>query len=185
MPYHHYKGNLPRSEFIQRLVVERIINSPIEDEGRESSKVWELKHCSSCVQVGRILALKRGLDVALVEVMCALHDIYVIDTGKYENHAVKGAEIARNILHETKRFTEDEIAIICTAIRDHSDKGIQSDNAYVEIIKDADVYDCSLYPGTADYYREFKSDDALNAYFRRARDVSVELGVPLHPSFVL
>ena len=57
--------------------------------------VWELKHSNTCTQIGRSLALKRGLDLERVEVIGSLHDIHVIDTGKYENHAVNGAKIAR------------------------------------------------------------------------------------------
>ena len=92
--YHHYKGNqLPRSDAIQKLVVERILANPLTDDQRENSKVWELKHSSSCIQIGRLLAIKRGLNVELAETICALHDIYAIDTGHYDEHAQKGAGI--------------------------------------------------------------------------------------------
>jgi len=54
-PYHHFKGNkLNRSEFVQRKVIELILNSRLTDKERESSKVFELKHSSGCTQVGRI-----------------------------------------------------------------------------------------------------------------------------------
>lgn len=183
--YHHFKGtNLSRSEHIQRLVFERAINSKIPNSERESSVTWECKHSSSCIQVGRILALKRGLDIELAEIISALHDIYVIDTGKYENHAVLGAEIARTILEDTKKFNNDEIDLICKSIAHHSEKQIYTDDPYVELIKDADIYDCSLYEGTIGYYKEHKPSDIYQEYMNRARTVSDELGVPVHPDFV-
>jgi uncharacterized protein len=183
--YHHYKGDLPRSESIQRLVIQRIIDSKIADDQRENSKIWELKHCNTCLQIGRILALKRGLNTELAEVICVLHDIYAIDTGKYKNHAFLGSQIARTILEETKNFTQDEIDLICSAIAEHSNKHVYSKNPYYELIKDADVYDCLLYDGTANYYRQNKEPDVCKEYFRRMQNVSQELGVPLPENFIV
>lgn len=184
--YHHYKGNnLSRSDFIQRLVLERIISSPINDAEREESKIWEFKHCSSCVQIGRMLALKRGLNIEIAEVVCALHDIYTIDTGKYKDHAVKGAKIATEILNDTGKYTVEEVDTIFEAIKEHSNKQIYSSGPYVELIKDVDVYDCSLYDGTADYYKETKSPEICKEYMKRVMIVSNELGLPIHPSFIL
>ena len=97
--YHHFKGNkLNRSEFVQRKVIQLILSSKLTDKQRESSKIFELKHCSGCTQVGRILAEKRGLNKEYAELICALHDIYVIVEGKYGNHAHLGAPIAVKIL---------------------------------------------------------------------------------------
>ena len=77
--FHHFKGNnLSRSEKIQRAVTRLILKSKITDEKRENSVVWELKHHAGCVQIGRILAQKRKLDVELAEIICVLHDIYSI-----------------------------------------------------------------------------------------------------------
>lgn len=184
--YHHFKDEgLSRSDEIQRLVTQRILDSDVSDKSRENSIVWECKHSSSCLQVGRILALKRGLDLELTEVICALHDIYAIETGKYEKHAKHGAVIAREILEETGNFSHEEIDIVCTAIANHSDKHIESDDPYSELIKDADTYDCSLYDGTIAYYKEHKSPESFACYRKRAQAVSDELGVPLHPSFTV
>jgi hypothetical protein len=184
--YHHYKGsNLSRSDYIQRLVIERIIGSPVNDIERDESKIWELKHCSSCVQIGRMLALKRGLNIEIAEVICVLHDIYAIDTGKYKDHALKGAKIAIEILRDTGKYTAEEIVTISSAIKEHSDKQIYSSDPYVELIKDVDVYDCSLYDGTADYYKETKAPEIYKEYMKRVIAVSNELGVPIHPSFII
>lgn len=38
-----------------------------------------------------------------------------------ENHAHKGADMARNIINTLAIFNEDKINLICTAINNHSD----------------------------------------------------------------
>ena len=129
--YHHFKGNkLNRSELVQRKVIELILNSKLTDKERESSKVFELKHSSGCIQVGRILAEKRGLNKEYTELICALHDIYVIVKGKYKDHAHLGAPIAEKILKNTKKFGANEIKIIADAIFQHSDKHVYTKNPY-------------------------------------------------------
>ncbi len=177
--YHHYKGSgLPRSDAIQKLVIERILTNPLTDARRENSKVWELKHSSSCIQIGRLLAIKRELNVELAEIICALHDIYAIDTGYYGEHAQKGAETAKELLHTTSQFSDQEIKVICDAIRAHSDKHLYSDDPYSELIKDADIFDCSLYEGTGEYYEVYKSLEVRKEYYHRIQKVREELGLP-------
>ena len=84
--FHHFKGKeLSRSEKIQKKVVQLILN--MNDNESESSIIWELKHSAGCCQIGRILALKRGLDIELAEIISILHDIYAIINGKYKDHA--------------------------------------------------------------------------------------------------
>ncbi|OGJ49871.1 hypothetical protein A2335_01540 [Candidatus Peregrinibacteria bacterium RIFOXYB2_FULL_32_7] len=184
MSYHHFKGaNLSRSELIQKLVIERILNSKIKDKDRENSKIWELKHDNTCIQISKILALKRDLNLEFTEIIAALHDIYAIDTGKYTNHAKLGAEIAKKILKSTKKFTNKEIDLICQAIAHHSEKQIYTNNPYIELIKDADIYDCSLYEGTAQYYKENKDPKIYKEYFKRVKKISKELGVKIYPKF--
>jgi len=182
--YHHFKGiDLTRSEKIQRLVTQMLLDSKIPDEKRENSKVWELKHHAGTVQIGRILALKRGLDVELAEVACVLHDIYPIVEGKYSDHAHKGAEIAKKILEDCGDFSEKEIGMITEAIGCHSDKDTYTDKPYVELAKDADVFECSLYQGAEGFYRLHKPEKVFNEYVRRIRNVRKELGLPEEPVF--
>lgn len=182
--YHHFKGtNLSRSEKIQRLVTLKILESPIADDQRENSKVWELKHHSGCVEVGRILAQKRRLDCELAEIICVLHDIYPIETGKYANHAEKGAEIAKEILIDSHDFTDKEIVIITEAIANHSEKDKYSDKPYVELAKDADAFECSLYQGAEGFYRLHKPDKVFKEYVNRIKSVRKELGLSEEPVF--
>lgn len=182
-PHHHYKGeNLSRSEKIERKVIELILSSKIPDSKREDSVVWELKHSSGCIQIARILAENRKLDVEIAEIIAAMHDIYVIIHGTYKNHAHLGAPIARKILEETGEFTDKEIETISTAIAHHSEKDINSHDPYIELIKDVDVFDCSLYKGAEGDYRINKSEPVYKEYVKRIEKVRKELG--LSPLFV-
>lgn len=182
--YHHFKGNsLTRSEKIQRLVTQRILESPIPDEKRENSKIWELKHHAGCVQIGRILAQKRGLDTELSEIICVLHDIYPIEEGKYQDHARKGAELAKKILRDSKEFTDEEIDTITEAIANHSNKHVYTDKPYVELAKDADVFECSLYQGAEGFYKLHKPEEVFKEYVNRIKKVRLELGLKETPVF--
>lgn len=176
--YPHFKGNnLSRSEKIQREVIEMILNSDIPNEKRESSDIWELKHSSGCCQVGRILAEKRGLNVELVEIIAVLHDIAVVTTGSYKDHAKKGGVVAKKILEKSNDFSTEEIKTICDGIAHHSEKDIYTDNPYVEIAKDLDAFDCCLYEGSINYYKIHKPKDVFEKYCDRIRKVRKELGL--------
>ena len=176
--YHHFKGNkLNRSEFVQRKVVELILNSKLTDKERESSKVFELKHSSGCTQVGRILAEKRRLNKEYAELICALHDIYVIVKGKYKDHAHLGAPIAEKILRATGKFSKREIKIISEAIFHHSDKHVYTKNPYVELAKDADTLDCFLYDNVEGYYTGNKPPKVAKEYFKRIIELRKDFGM--------
>lgn len=178
--YHHYKGNgLTRSERVERKVIELLLSSKLPESQRESSIVWELKHSSGCLQIARILAEKRKLDIELAEVAAVLHDIYVIVYGKYKNHAKLGAPIAEKLLKEIGGFSLDEITIITSAVAHHSEKDIHSKDPYIELVKDVDVFDCSLYKGAEGDYRINKPEPVFHEYVKRIRNVRLELG--LHP----
>jgi len=178
MTYHHFKGNnLSRSEKLQRRIIQLLLDADISDEKRESSLIWEAKHSSSCCQVGRILAEKRGLNVELAEIICVLHDIHVVMHGGYKNHAEKGAVLTQKLLKESEQFSAEEIELITEAVARHSEKGIYTDKPYVELAKDADVFDCSLYEGVESYYKENKSKHQFENYVKRIKKVRKELGL--------
>jgi len=180
--YTHFKGNkVSRSEFIERLVVERIIKSKMPDDERSWGKVFELKHSSSVIQICRLLAQKRSLNEELAVIIAALHDLFVNDTGRTTNHAHASAKMVEGILRKTKKFTDAEIKLIAKAVSEHSDKDKVSKNSYVELIKDADVFDCGLYEGVHDAYVYEKAPKTCRAYFDRIIRVRKELGLPKDP----
>lgn len=181
-PYHHFKGNsLTPSEKAERKVIELLLNSKIPDSKRESSKVFELKHSSECIQIARILAQKRDLDISFAETIAALHDIYVILYGTYNNHAKLGAPITEKILEEIGGFSAKDIKIITDAVAHHSEKDRYSDNPYNELIKDVDVFACSLYKNAEEEYLLSKSESLFREYSNRVKKVRKELGLnPQH-----
>lgn len=182
--FHHYKGNaLSKSEKVERKVVALLLASDVPDSERESSITWELKHSSGCCQLARILAMKRGLDPETAEVAAVLHDIYVIITGTYQDHARRGAPLAEEILNEVGGYTQAEIRTITQAVYHHSEKEVHSDEPYVELTKDVDVFDCSLYKGAEAEYRRTKSENAFNEYANRVRKVRKELGMDTEHAF--
>ena len=182
--FHHYKGNgLFPSEKVERKVAELLLTSQLLDSQRESSIVWELKHSSGCCQIARILAQKRGLDADIAATASVLHDIYVIVEGKYKDHAKMGAPIARKILEEVGGFSAKDIKTITDAVAHHSEKEIYSDNPYIEIVKDVDVFDCSLYKNAEGYYRLHKPDEIVEEYIKRIKKVREELNLSPQPIF--
>lgn len=182
--FHHYKGtDLTPAEQVERKFVEMMMESTVADSERVSSVIWELKHSTGCCQIARILAQKRGLDIDTGEVACLLHDIYVAVTGKGEDHAILGAPMAEKLLNEIGGFSTDQITTIVTAIAKHSQKDIYSDDPYVELVKDVDVFDCSLYRGSENYYKIHKTPEMLEQYVKRVKAVRAELGLSTEDIF--
>ncbi len=182
--FHHFKGNgLSRTEKIQRKVVELILGSELADEKRESSVMWELVHAAGCCQIGRILAQKRNLDVEIAETACILHDIYVIVEGNYDEHAKRGSEIAKEMLEKSGDFNPEEIKTIAEAIAHHSEKHVYAKKPYVELVKDVDVFDCSLYENAEGFYILHKPKDVYEEYVKRIKKVRKELGLEERKAF--
>lgn len=177
--FHHYKGNdLTRFEKVERKAIELILSSKIPDSQREDSIVFEIKHASGCTQIARILAQKRNLNVEITDTTATLHDIYVIVHGTYKDHARLGAFIAKKILKEIGSFSKDEIETITQAVAHHSEKEVYSNNPYIELVKDVDVFDCSLYKGAEGFYKIHKPEHIFNEYVNRIKKVRKELGLP-------
>ena len=93
-----------------------------------------------------MLAEERGVDPILAAAACAVHDYGRIITGRQEGHAEAGylpvQEFLKNL--DPKLFTDDEIAQIALAVKNHSKKG-EVGTQLEEIVKDADVLDFYQY----------------------------------------
>jgi HD superfamily phosphodiesterase len=90
------------------------------------------------------LALRRVQNVELTALAGMLHDLAAYETGTSEDHALRSARRAAEILAGLEVFTELEIETIRSAIAHHSDKTAVHD-AVSELIKDADVLHHLLY----------------------------------------
>ena len=107
----------------------------MEDMDRRTSAVVHLYGVSLAAT---LIAKRRGLDPELASMAAMLHDIYAYKSGSYDNHAHKGAEMARDILQKLNLTDEAETEIICSAIYHHDDK-LVIDEPMDELLKDADV----------------------------------------------
>jgi uncharacterized protein len=85
-----------------------------------------------------MIAQKRGLDAELLSMAAMLHDLHAYKSGSYDDHAHKGADLARQILGELGLTNEEETELICSAIYHHDDK-LVVDSPMDEVLKDADV----------------------------------------------
>ena len=85
-----------------------------------------------------MIAKKRGFNPEIMSMAAMLHDLHAYMSGSYDDHAHKGADLARTILNELMLTTDEETDVICSAIYHHDDK-LVTDSPTDEILKDADV----------------------------------------------
>ena len=109
--------------------------SRMEDLDKRNSAIVHLYGVSLAATM---IAKKRGLDPEIASMAAMLHDLHAYRTGSYDDHAHKGAELAREILSELKLADEAETDMICSAIYHHDDKYVE-DAPMDEVLKDADV----------------------------------------------
>ncbi len=182
--FHHYKGSdLTRFEKVERRVMQMILETKVPDKEREDSQIFEFMHAGGVIQIGRLLAQKRKLDIDTAGVASILHDIYVIVNGTYKNHGPLGAPIAEKILKEIGEFSQKEIKIITEVVAHHSEKEIYTNKPYVELVKDADVFECSLYKNAEGFYRLHKPPNIYKEYVARIKKVRKELGLSVNKYF--
>ena len=152
--------------------------SRLEQVQREVDKIllaatdmlWRRKFCVhlyGVAQCAALLALKRGQDAELASVAAMLHDISAVEKGNYENHCELSAEKAEGILGRLSIFSEEETALVATAIRNHDFRG-EKHSAFDELLKDADI----LHP----YLLDVNKEVTKSACARLAR-MRVELGL--------
>ena len=123
-----------------RNIVDKILLNMKDDEERRCAYL----HLYGVAQACAMLALKRNENVELAIIAGMLHDIYSYASMDPNNHAHKGAEMARNMLNSTNAFREEEINVVCTAIYNHRDKLVVQ-APLDELLKDADVMQHVLY----------------------------------------
>lgn len=103
-------------------------------DGRNSAIV----HLYGVSLAATMLAKKRGLDPEIAAMAAMLHDLHAYRSGSYDDHAHKGADLAREILTELNLTDDAETEQICSAIYHHDDKQAE-DGPMDEVLKDADV----------------------------------------------
>lgn len=132
-------SNMDRVEKVRQVVDEILLNMT-DDEERRCAYL----HLYGVSQACALLSIKRKENVEIAIIAGMLHDIYSYANMDSQDHAHKGAVMARNILDSLNVFSEEEKNLVCTAIYNHSDKSIVHDSLD-EILKDADVMQHVLY----------------------------------------
>lgn len=117
-----------------RKYVDGKLNEMSDEDKRNSAFV----HLYGVSLAATMIARKRGLDPELASMAAMLHDLYAYESGSYDDHAHKGADLARRILAELRFTSDEETEQICSAIYHHDDK-LVVDSPMDEVLKDADV----------------------------------------------
>lgn len=97
-----------------------------------------LEHLFSVATMCQYLAKINNLDIEIAAIIGILHDIATYRFNSSFDHANRSAMIASEILKNEGLFSNEEIAIIITAIKNHSYKEKINDS-YSELIKNADT----------------------------------------------
>ena len=113
------------------------VDERLKDVKKSSERFQAIKHLNGVAEMGRLLALRRGLDEDTLYVAGLLHDLWSYEYDCEDNHAKEGAKHAKKILKQHD-YSDKEIKIITEAIANHSDKG-REHGEYAEALKDADV----------------------------------------------
>ena len=114
------------------------VNYELETIPNLKNKTGAAAHLYGVSLAAAILAKKRRLDPELASMAAMLHDLWAYKNGSYEDHAHRGAALAREILDGLKLTTAEETDVICSMIYHHDDKLIV-DGPLEELLKDADV----------------------------------------------
>ena len=116
----------------------KYINSELDKMENTDEIISASNHLYGVSLAATILAKKRGLDPEIAAIAGMLHDLHAYKTGSYDDHAHKGADLAREILSELNLTSDEETDAICSAIYHHDDK-YAIDAPMDELLKDADV----------------------------------------------
>jgi uncharacterized protein len=117
-----------------RAIIDRELLKVEDNEKRISAA----NHLYGVSLAAVLIAKRRGLDPELPAMAAMMHDMNAYLTGSYEDHAHKGAELARTFLQELGETTPEETDMIYSMIYHHDDKAAV-DQPYDEVLKDADV----------------------------------------------
>ncbi len=116
----------------------KYVDGKLNEMPDEDKRNGAIVHLYGVSLAAAMIAKKRGLDPEIASMAAMLHDLYAYESGSYDDHAHKGADLARQILGELGLTTDEETEQICSAIYHHDDKqGL--DALMDEVLKDADV----------------------------------------------
>ena len=116
----------------------KYVDAEINKMEDADKRTGAIAHLYGVALAATMIAKKRGLDPEIASMAAMLHDLHAYKAGSYDDHAHKGADLAREILGELGLTNEEETEAICSAIYHHDDK-LVVDGPMDEVLKDADV----------------------------------------------
>ena len=116
----------------------RYVDAELNRMEDADKRITAVNHLYGVSLAATMIAKKRGMDPEIAAMAAMMHDLAAYKSGSYDDHAHKGAELARGILAELALTDEQETEMICSAIYHHDDKLIV-DGPMDEVLKDADV----------------------------------------------
>ena len=116
----------------------KYVDAQLNEMEDADKRISAAAHLYGVSLAATMIARKRGLDPEIASMAAMLHDLHAYKTGSYDDHAHKGAELAREILTELELTDEAQTEMICSAIYHHDDK-LVTDSSMDEVLKDADV----------------------------------------------
>lgn len=116
----------------------RYVDAELNRMEDADKRISAVNHLYGVSLAATMIAKKRGMDPEIAAMAAMMHDLAAYKSGSYDDHAHKGAELARGILAELAMTDEQETERICSAIYHHDDKLIV-DGPMDEVLKDADV----------------------------------------------
>ena len=128
----------------------KYINSELEKMENKDDIISATNHLYGVSLAATILAKKRDMDPEIAAMAGMLHDLHAYKTGSYDDHAHKGADLAREILGKLNFTSDEETDAICSTIYHHDDK-FAIDSPIDELLKDADVTPYTKNCGCLDY----------------------------------
>jgi len=125
----------------------------LTDEGRDLPIRWSLMHMYSSSQLAKLLAIRRGIDPELAGIAAALHDIGVVMTKKHRGHAEAALPYVYDFIERYNResgtkltkVTEEEMEALVKAVVQHTEKELNSNDPFVELLRDVDSLDAYLH----------------------------------------
>ena len=115
-----------------------VVNEELNKMENADKRTGAINHLYGVSLAATMIAKKRGLDPEIAAMAAMLHDLHAYKSGSYDDHAHKGAALAREILQALSLTDETETETICSAIYHHDDK-LTIDGPMDEVLKDADV----------------------------------------------
>ena len=100
----------------------KYVNKELLKMTDEDKRTGAIVHLYGVSLAATMIAKKRGLDPELASMAAMLHDLHAYKSGSYDDHAHKGAELARKILGELELTSEEETEMICSALYKHEDE---------------------------------------------------------------